>query len=70
MKLTHVALDGQISSLTVPGNALPFDLRVDATGALWFIESGANRIAAVRDGRIVQYDLGNPGATPHLTLVP
>ncbi len=69
--LRHISLQGISTSYKFPNQtATPGNLTLDAQGVLWFTEHGANRIAFLKDGRFSEIDLGNPGATPNLTIVP
>jgi streptogramin lyase len=69
--LWHITSSDVSSSYRLPNQiATPGNLTLDARGVLWFPEHGINRIASLQNGYFREIDLGNPGATPNLTIVP
>ncbi|MGC1985054.1 MAG: hypothetical protein WA668_06660 [Candidatus Cybelea sp.] len=69
--LWHIGAGNTATNYRLPSQtATPGNLTLDGQGVLWFPEHGLNRIAFLRDGHFGEIDLGNPGATPHLTIVP
>jgi len=51
-------------------SAYPGRIAVAPDESVWFPEHGVNRIAFLKDGKLSEIDLGNPGATPHLIINP
>lgn len=69
--LWHITLNDASSSYRLPNQiATPGNLTLDAQDVLWFPEHGINRIASLQNGYFREMDLGNPGATPNLRLIP
>jgi len=69
--LWHITSSDASSRYRLPNQiATPGNLTLDAEGVLWFPEHGINRIALLQNGNFREIDLGNPGATPNLTIVP
>lgn len=69
--LEHLSDSNVATTYALPSQvATPGNLTLDGEGVLWFPEHGVNRVAYFKDGRFGEIDLGNPGATPSLTIVP
>lgn len=67
----HIADNDTLTRYPVRNRAAyPGRIAVGPDGSVWFPEHGVNRIGVLKDGKITEMDLGNPGATPHLTIVP
>jgi virginiamycin B lyase len=62
-KLGRISTDGQMTVLDVPTrNSGLGDIAVDRSGAAWFLELRANKIARFADGRFTEFTVPTPAA--------
>ncbi len=69
-QLWHITHENASTSYALPIETEEIgNLCLDVRGEVWFPDRGRNRLRYFSKGRFGQVDLGNPGATPHLTIV-
>lgn len=69
--IAHVSASGAMLRYSIPTAAANVaNLSVDGRGHLWFSERAINCIGLIRNGKVQEFPLGNPGATPGFTVVP
>lgn len=62
-KLGRISKDGQVTVFDVPTrNSGLGDIAVDRSGAVWFLELRANKIARFADGRVTEFPVPTPAA--------